>query len=204
MPRLLTLSHAGTEVDVAVEKIDRKKLYGYVELEVEDGEGRACETATLADDGQTLIPRGGIGHLYLSRSGQLLSPDDLTAIRPSGEPIEPVPSSFESGIQLDHTAEPKDILLTGIAYLYRLVPDGGVDLPEALQQAFADGTIYRFRFSYRGGTTAYDAFALRSGGGDLFMLVGTPLDAEYLTFEQIAPDLDDETEAADLLEFELF
>ena len=51
-------------------KVDRAKLYGYKELLVLDENGETCEMATLAEDGHTVVGKGGTGMGYLSADGQ--------------------------------------------------------------------------------------------------------------------------------------
>ena len=47
-------------------KIDRSDLYGFKEVEVLDEHGQRCELATLADDGKTVVGRGGVTYAYLA------------------------------------------------------------------------------------------------------------------------------------------
>jgi len=53
MPRALILRHRGVELSFTIEKLDRTKLYGSVDVEALDDQGRRCELATLASDGKT-------------------------------------------------------------------------------------------------------------------------------------------------------
>ena len=60
MPEL-QLSYEGKEIACGIAKVDRRKLYGYTETEVVDSETeQVCSLATLASDGRTLIPPGGM------------------------------------------------------------------------------------------------------------------------------------------------
>ena len=56
-PLVFTFASANHSFDPV--KIDRSVLYGFKELEVLDEQGGRCELATLADDGKTLVGRGG-------------------------------------------------------------------------------------------------------------------------------------------------
>lgn len=192
MPRTLPVTHGLDTVDVALEKIERAKVYGTTETDVIDEDGQVCELATLADDGRTVIPRGGLAYGYLTRDGEWIERDDMTAVGPGGEPLEAVPSSFQRGLQLDQPATAEDVLSMSVRLVYRLLPQA--PWPEALQAALADGAIYCETFSYRGGVTADVAYVLQGTTGDVFLLVGDPLTLSYVGFDQTAPLVE---EAAD-------
>ena len=59
MAKPLTVEFQGQTVEFALEKVDRTKLYGYVETEVHDEAGNRCELRTLAGDGHSVIGKGG-------------------------------------------------------------------------------------------------------------------------------------------------
>jgi hypothetical protein len=60
MPEL-QLSYEGKELACGIAKVDRRKLYGCTETEVVDSETeQVCSLTTLASDGRTLIPPGGM------------------------------------------------------------------------------------------------------------------------------------------------
>ena len=69
MAKSLVFQFDGANVAFQMNKIDRSKLYGYKELEILDEQGQTCELATLADDGKTIVGRGGISIGYLSADG---------------------------------------------------------------------------------------------------------------------------------------
>src|SRR5262245_42729745 len=43
MSKALTVQYKGREISLAIEKVDRTRLYGYVETEVLDDSGRRCQ-----------------------------------------------------------------------------------------------------------------------------------------------------------------
>ena len=61
MARALGFRHGSTELAFGLEKLDRKKLYGFVDSEVLDGGGRPCELAVLASDGVIQAARAEAG-----------------------------------------------------------------------------------------------------------------------------------------------
>src|SRR6478735_2701240 len=82
----------------ALEKVDRSKLYGFKEAEVLDEHGKRCVLATLAQDGRTVIGRGGTGLGNLTVDGTWIEKAQLTPVDPSGQKLQPVPSSFAAPI----------------------------------------------------------------------------------------------------------
>ena len=59
MAKPLVFSFGGTEIPFALSKVERSDLYGFVEIETLDSAGRKCISATLADDGKSIIAAGG-------------------------------------------------------------------------------------------------------------------------------------------------
>jgi len=66
-PLVFAFGNANLAFDLV--KIDRSVLYGFKETEVLDEHGGRCELATLADDGKTVVGRGGVAYAYLSATG---------------------------------------------------------------------------------------------------------------------------------------
>ncbi len=85
-------------------KIDRSKLYGYKEVKVLDEGGNRCELATLADDGRTVVARGGTGLVYVDADGCWSDKVKLKPIDVEGNAIQPVASSFSVLIKLFEAA----------------------------------------------------------------------------------------------------
>jgi hypothetical protein len=112
------------EIPFALEKIERSRLYGYKEVEVLDEHGRRCELATLADDGRTVVGRGGIAMGYLSVEGQWCDRSQLTAVDLDGKPMAPIPSSFGAPIKLFDTVDVGVYLSHDIRLVYQLRPEG--------------------------------------------------------------------------------
>ena len=94
MAKPLTFVHQGVELAVEPDKVDRSKLYGWVDMLVVDEKGRPCELATLASDGQTLIGKGGTALAQLSVDGEWMDKASLTPVDAQGNLITPVKSSF--------------------------------------------------------------------------------------------------------------
>jgi hypothetical protein len=200
MPKL-TLLYDGEEVICEISKVDRDKLYGYVETIVLDETGEKCQLASLANDGKTIIPKGGTSLAYLSQHGQWLTKADLQAVDKEGVPLEPVQATFKAPVSLEQKVSIDEFLQHDIRLAYLMEAVGG--LPFGLQDQLDRGEIFTFPFSYRGGWSEDTAFMLE-GDGVPWMLVGTPIEIVYYTNDQptsLAQEPEDDDD--DFLDFGL-
>jgi len=181
MAKALVFVHDGVEVPVDPEKVDRSKLYGWVDTLVLDETGRPCEMATLASDGQTLIGKGGTALAQLSVDGEWMDKPSLTPVDAKGALITPVKSSFDAPITLDREASVDDFLAHDVRLLYTI--DAG-DVGAALVAALRAGTIYTFPYSFRGGLQADVGFLLANDAGVPFLLVGESRVAQLVGLSQ--------------------
>lgn len=175
-------------------KVDRSKLYGFKELEVNDGEGNPCELATLADDGKTVIGKGGTGIGQISSDGIWCDKTQLMPVDIEGEEITPVTTSFGTTIPLEQTATLDTFLNHNIRLCYIMESE---DLHESLMEKLKNGTIFQFPYSYRGGLVADTGFLLLNSDGQIFFLVGDPTAVEFVGLQQAASvvaETADETE----------
>jgi len=202
MPRTLSFTLGENQIDFAMHKVDRSRLYGFKDLLVLDEEGEACELTTLAEDGKTLIGKGGTGIGYLDVDGNWVDKSDLTAVDLEGIKIDPVPSSFAAPIVLGAKADAEDFLNHNIRLIYRLESEA---LDENLAADLADGAIFKFDYSFRGGLEADVGFLLHNEAGEIFFLVGDPSHVAYVGLQQAAPTAaeatGDDSSAEDLMDF---
>lgn len=203
MARPLILRYGQQEVAFQLNKVDRSRLYGFKEREVLDETERLCELATLADDGRTVVGRGGTGLGYLTADGEWCQKSELRPIDVEGQEITPVKSSFEAPIDLIQTATTEEYLDHIIRLVYVLdTEDDGTELWEELKS----GTIYTFPYSYRGGLQADAAFLLAGADNNLFLVVGNPSTVRMVGLPQTAAVIDEETDSAeegDLMDFDM-
>jgi hypothetical protein len=201
MSKLLNLQYNGTPVALALEKVDRAKLYGFTDIEVQDDEGRPCELATLNGDGHTLAGKGGAALAQLSSSGLWCDKSALKPVNLNGEPITPVKSTFDAPVSLEQQASIDDYLNHNITSVYQLSAEG--EAHTGLIEELKKGTIYTFPFSYRGGLEASTAFLLLGGDGNPFLAIGQEATLEFVGLKQVAAVTEEETEAEedDMLEF---
>lgn len=182
MARPLLFKLGEDEVSLEMHKIDRTRLYGSKEQVVVDETDAPCELATLADDGRTLIGKGGTAMGWIDADGKWCDKGDLIPINLDGDTVEPVKSSFGQVIELFETVELEDYLDHNIRLLYTLRPEeaSAGDQGETdnaafaqLQAAIRTGSIFSFDYSFRGGLQADAAFLLANDAGELMMAVGS-------------------------------
>jgi hypothetical protein len=193
MAKPLTVTFQGQTIDLALEKIDRSKLYGYVDTEVVDESGKPCDLAVLTGDGHSIVGKGGTAIAYLSQDGQWRRKAELRPVDVHGKVITPVKSTFDAPVPLEKKAAIDDYLSHNIHLVYRLTADSE---PTALMQELRSGTVFQFPFSYRGGVEASAGFLLLGADGNLFLCVGTPTALEFIGLRATAAVVPDETEAA--------
>jgi hypothetical protein len=183
MAKPLSVVFKGETVQLELEKIERAKLYGYIDNEVVDDTGKKCELATLISDGHSIVGKGGTALAYLTPEGMWRRKAELKAVDLNSNIIVPVKSTFESPVTLDKTVSIDDYLSHNIHLIYRMSPD---EEHPALIAELKKGTIFNFPFSYRGGLEASAGFLLLGSDGNIFMCVGTPTAAEYVDIKATA------------------
>lgn len=199
----INFEFAGQAVEFEMHKVDRSKLYGFKELEVLDEAGNECELTTLAEDGKTLIGKGGTGIGYLTADGNWTDKSELKAVDLEGKEIIPVPSSFAAPIVLSEsdTVTIDQYLDHNIRLIYKLGVKAGA---EGLYEKLKAGSIFRFDYSYRGGLEADAGFLLMNDDDEIFFLVGDDTRVEFKGLQQaapVAPSEEVEEEGDSLMDF---
>lgn len=201
MPRTLKLSLDGEEFPVTLVKLDREKLYGSVDVEAFDEKGKPARIRVLDADGRTLMDKGGTALTTVDAHGNSVDRTSLKPVDENGDPIERVPSSFD-GTNVLKKADANDYLDQIVKSVYLLEQ---ADQPlEFLHDHLADGQIYSFPFSYRGGLEHDNAFVTGSRS-DAFMVVGRTAALKFVGLNQAAQlDAVEEQEiTADEVDFDL-
>jgi len=194
MAKPLVFQWGDRQLSFAMAKVDRTRLYGFKECEVLDEHNQRCELATLAQDGHTVIGRGGSAFGSLTVDGTWIEKGQLTPVDPSGKNLEPVPSSFAAPVPLSEKASVDDYLDCAVRaiYLMETTDDAG-----PLVEELKSGVIYRFPYSYRGGLEPDCGFLLANSEGKVFCAIGTPSKVEFLALPQAAPAVEEEEQAGD-------
>jgi hypothetical protein len=202
MAKPLVFQYGGRELSFALNKVDRAALYGHKEVEVRNEDGKVCELATLADDGRTVVGRGGTGLAYISADREWCDKANLKPIGLEGNEITPVGSSFGAPIPLVQKASVNDYLDHKIRLVYHLTSEDDVS---QLLEDLNRGTIFSFPYSYRGGLQADAAFLLVADGGKAFMVVGNRVEMQFLGLQQVGALTEDEgdDDETDLMDFDM-
>ena len=183
MAKPLTFEFDGEPVVFEMHKVDRSRLYGFKELEVIDENEQPCELTTLADDGKTLIGKGGTGIGYVTVDGNWIDKSDLKAVDLEGNPKVPVPSSFAAPIPLEQESTIEEYLNHNFRLIYMLQHQ---TISEKLHQSLKDGAIFKFDYSYRGGLEPDVGFMLMNDEQETFFLVGDSTSVDYKGLQQAA------------------
>ena len=206
MSRALDFKLGKTSFAAAIHKVDRSKIYGAIDIETLDTQGRECDLLTLGPDGKTLIPYGGTAFGYLSPDGEWCDSSSLRPVDAAGDEIERRPSNFDFENVLKDKATTRDLLDHNIRLAYQLQPVGG-EFPPALLKKLTAGDIYRFPFSYRGGIGSDLGFMIMGADETVWLLIGTPAKIEMLSLKQAAGGGDadpDESGDGGGIDFEMF
>lgn len=197
----------GEESPCHLTKVDRTKLYGFVEKEVVDEEGAPCRLVTLAADGKTLIAEGGSTFAYMDPDGRWCEKGALQAVDPEGQPVTPVASSFKAPIDLADEVSIEVYLSHQIRSVY--VVEAVEALSEKLAAALQGGRIFQFPFSYRGALDPDQGFLLCDPHGTVWLAVGKPADINLVGLSEMAAHAgggtaSGEDDEVDLMDFGLF
>ena len=179
-------------------KLERKKVYGWTETIATDKNGEACVSAYLSPDDSLIIPSGGLKQATVDSDGRWIDKSELIAYSEDGESKLPVlPSSFDAPIELNTKATIEEFLDNDWESVYQLVN------PELAAAVGED--IYKFEFSYRGGTNHNDAYLLNTPGG-LFLFAGDKQEFPLVSLaeETTIDDNEEPEEEIDELDFSMF
>ncbi|MBO0858912.1 MAG: hypothetical protein J2P21_10655 [Chloracidobacterium sp.] len=203
MARALVLSLDGEDFPVHLQKIDREKLYGNVEIEAFDDDGNRAYLQILDADGKTLLDTGGTALATIDEQGNSVDRKNLIPITTEGDEIEPVPSSFSAPNPL-YKSSIEEYLSHTIKSVYLLTPPEGSNFG-LLKDVLAGDVIYKFDFSYRGGLE-YDTAFLIGADKDVFMLIGNNTTLQFVKLNQpsVLEPVEEQEISGEEIEFELF
>lgn len=199
--RSIEFEFGGAPLEFEMNKVDRTRLYGFKELVVLDEAGEACELNTLADDGKTLIGKGGTGIGHLTADGEWVDKSDLKPVDLEGKTITPVKSSFSAPIQLNQEITLDQYLDHNIRLIYQL--DLKTENSELVNN-LKSGSIFKFDYSFRGGLEADAGLMLMNDDEEIFFLVGDETSIAFKGLQQAAPVAvadEEDAESGGLMDF---
>lgn len=194
---------ADQQYPFSINKLDRKKLYGWKEVVAFDRDGEESVRADIDVSSSVIIPKGGKALGILDGEGNWVDRKQLKAVYHDGSPAERVPSSFDEAIQLEKTVSVEEFLDYSIVSVYML--ESGVGSDALIKRIKKSKEIYSFPFAYRSSYEPSTAFLIESKG-NLFMLVGYLSQFEFVGLEQAAdvyPEDEDEDDFEDEFDFSM-
>lgn len=198
MAKTLQFTIGGSIFDSLPVKLERKKLYEWVDVVAADEKGGICISAQLAPGGTLIVPPGGVKPAALDSAGRWLEKSELTPpvdaegkplVDAEGKPLATVPSSFDAPIVLETKVTEEKFL----DHVWKAV----YQLNNAELAAAVGDDICAFPFSYRGGLSHDDGFLLKSGS-TLFLFTGERTEFEMVVVaEEGVLDDNEEENASD-------
>jgi len=158
-------------------KIDRDKVYGFIDEKVNDDNGNPCILGSLLDDGRTLVLNGATAIKTVDTSFNELDKAELKVVYQDGKDAVLVPSSYEGEINLTETTF-DDLFNLEITSVYQLDFED-LAVKTSVNDFLADGKVFRFVFNYRADYEGADAILISNPAG-IFALTGRIIDFSYL------------------------
>ncbi len=184
MARALHLFYKGKSYNFGIQKIDRKKLYGYTVIEVKDDNNSNCTLASISDDGKYILSRGCVGYITMNQQNEYVPSNSVKMMDNEGNELERIPSSFDlEKIEL-REASLEEYLQLHVKAVYQLSSsDEEIDISE-LVKLLKELKVLRFEFNYRTDYDDDDAFLIQNEG-TIFMVTGQVSPFEFIGLEKI-------------------
>jgi hypothetical protein len=200
MAKDLIFSLKGKDFSLNPTKFERKKVYGWTELQVKSAKGDICRSVGLDNTGTTIIPKGAIKNGIIDEDGLWLDKSELFPVDEAGNEITPVASSFDAPISLAEKVSEEFFLDHIINSIYILSGDNESELIKTI-----GNDIYSFPFSYRSSLETSTGFLL-SNGTNVYLFSGEKANFEFIGLkeEAVLDEPDDEVvEETDELDFSM-
>ena len=159
MARTLTFQQGDKEFTTELNRVDRKKVYGWVDTVALDREGRECYMGSLSGDGMHVFGRGSFEQGYLTADGRWHSSSDLMAVDEDLHEIPKMPASFKSTIALKESVSVDEYLEHVVKSVYELGDDAAL-----LELVRSTDEIWMFEFNYVASYSPDPAFLVENDG----------------------------------------
>jgi len=161
-------------------KVDRDKVYGFIEVKVNDDKGNPCTMGSILEDGKTIVLNGATANKTVDASFNELDKKELKVVYQDGKDAVLVPSSYEGEVLLTETSL-DDLFNLEVTSVYQL--DFEDDLQKkSVSDYLASGKVARFLFNYRADYEGADAILIANANG-IFALTGRIIDFPFLKNE---------------------
>jgi hypothetical protein len=202
MARQATFKIGKTLFKAGINKIDRNKIYGYVDEHTYDANGDECTLGAVLNDGSTFVLSGATAMKKVDEQLREVDKSEIKTVKIDGSEAILYPSIFD--IETELKEENLDSMLDlQVELSYQLSFDAETDLNTALSMLKTDKAYY-FLYNYRADYEAADAY-LVSNGKEIFALSGKIVKFEYLDNKTIIPidEMEEETASDEELDFSM-
>ncbi|MFM2285852.1 MAG: hypothetical protein RLZZ543_1349 [Bacteroidota bacterium] len=165
-------------------KVDRDKVYGYVEEVVLDTQGKPCSTGSLLDDGQTLVLSGATALKTVDANNAEVDKKTLKTVYLDGKDATLIPSSYDGEIELAK-GDLDDLFNLEVTTVYQLIWEDATS-KTAMLNLLEGGNVFQFVFNYRADYEGADALVL-SSQNEIFVLTGRMLEFDFLENKSATP-----------------
>ena len=198
MARKAEFTLNGKSVSAELKKVDRKKIYGWSNIEVYDDNGSTCKLGGLAE-GRYVMPSGSTSLVTLDSNGKSVSRSSLVGVDKDGKKVPIVPSIYDEKVVLNE-ASIDDYLTLAVKSVYQL----NIENDDFLLDELNSGKIYHFIFNYRADYEGDDAFLI-SNENEVFAITGMCAELDFVGLENNEQELfqEDQEEEEDL-DFAMF
>jgi hypothetical protein len=194
MARQAAFNIGGSIFRAGINKIDRDKIYGYVEEHTYDVNGDECSMGSVLNDGSTFVLSGATAIKKVDEQLHEVEKSEIKTVKIDGSEPELIPSVFDIESQLKEDDLEK-VLDLQVELAYQLSFENDADRDIALSKLKTD-KAYSFVYNYRADYEAADAYII-SNGKEIFALTGTVLKFEFLDNKTIIPIEENEEESAE-------
>ena len=111
MARTLQFKIEGQEISASIGKIDRKKLYGWVDKSPVDRHGNPCFMGSISEDGMHLFGKESFEQGFVSGDGAWYPKSEIVYVDSQNQPVPQIEASFNQLIDLKNTITIDDYLL---------------------------------------------------------------------------------------------
>ena len=198
MARKAEFTLNGKSVSAELKKVDRKKIYGWSNIEVYDDNGSTCKLAGLAE-GIYVLPSGSTSLVTLDSNGKSVSRSSLVGVDKDGKKVPIVPSIYDEKVVLKESSI-DDYLTLAVKSVYQL----NLENDDFLLDELNSGKIYHFIFNYRADYEGDDAFLI-SNENEVFAITGMCAELDFVGLENNEQELyQQDQEDEEDLDFAMF
>lgn len=187
----------GQSFFASLQKVDRKKLYGWSDIEVKDSAGSHCKLAGLAD-GSIVLPSGSTSLIMVDEQGEEVDKSNLVGFDKDGIEVSLVSSIYDDKVLLRESTI-DEYLLLAVKSVYQLQMDETTKL-------FDGDKLFYFVFNYRADFEGDDAFLIKQGD-TIFAVTGKIVETEFIGINETEDEIVSPAESIeedDDLDFAMF